>query len=105
MATLPEPVRFSDPQWRFLSVLYVLGAPVHVDVAAVLAPLKPGELLDALRRGQSAGLLRQDHPDMLTFENATDPTIEAILRKKDTQPFRRALLASIEEHDLAQRKG
>ncbi|MEN6474123.1 MAG: sigma-54 dependent transcriptional regulator [Syntrophaceae bacterium] len=103
MATLPEPVRFSDPQWRFLSVLYVLGAPVHVDVAAVLAPLKPGELLDALRRGQSAGLLRQDHPDMLTFENATDPTIEAILRKKDTQPFRRALLASIEEHDLAQR--
>ena len=103
MAKTTAPVRFSDPQWRFLTVLKVLGGPIHIDVAATLAPVKPGELLDVLSRGQSAGLVRQDQPDTVACGNPSDPGFETILLSKATKTFRRELLASIEEHDLAQR--
>ncbi|HQP30624.1 MAG TPA: hypothetical protein PLB81_04795, partial [Deltaproteobacteria bacterium] len=103
MAKTPEVVRFSDPQWRFLAMLTVLGGPLHIDVASTLAPLKPGELLDVLSRGQSAGLLRHDQPDSVSCGNPADPGLQEILRGKTTQTFRRELLASIEEHDLGQR--
>jgi len=103
MANPQEPVDFSDPQWRFLTMLHVLGGDIHVDVAVTLAPMKPAELLDVLRRGQSAGLLRQDRPDTVASGDTVDPGIEAILRRRATAAFRRALLTSIEGHDLAQR--
>ena len=103
MAMPPDAPSFSDSQWHFLAVLYVLGFPVHVDVAGTLAPLTPGELLDVLRRGQTAGLLRQETPDTFACENTADPVLETMLRGKAPQTFRRELLACIEEHDLAQR--
>ena len=83
---------FSEPQWRFLSVLEAFREPVHVDVVGALVPMETGSLLEILQRGEKLGwLIKSDGycfrlaPDlppavMEKLERANDPdTLAGIL--------------------------
>lgn len=101
MTANQDHLNFSDAQWNFLTVMYILKGPVHVDVAGTLAPLRPGELLDVLRRGGSAGMLKQSGHD--TFTSDADPAQVSAFLNRNNEPFRRSLLSAIEENDLGHR--
>jgi transcriptional regulator with GAF, ATPase, and Fis domain len=75
---IADPADFTSKQWAFLAVLEAFGQPVPVDLAAALAPLAPGLLLDLLERGLSLGLLEKNGPQL--FGLAADLPEE--IRKK-----------------------
>jgi hypothetical protein len=76
---------FSEPQWRFLSVLEAFREPLHIDVVGALVPMETGALLEILQRGEKLGwLIKFDGdcfrlaPDLppAVMENPSEPKIQ-----------------------------
>ena len=51
--------KFSDDQWKFLSVMSFFESPVSIDILGTLRPLPPSELRDLLERGNKSGIIRK----------------------------------------------
>ena len=66
---------FISEQWALLAVLEAFGRPVPVDLAATLAPLSPGLLLDLLERGVSLGLLEKDDRQHFGLDSALPESV------------------------------
>jgi hypothetical protein len=76
---------FSEPQWRFLSVLEAFREPVHVDGVGAVVPMEPGSLLEILQQDEKLGwLIKSDGycfrlaPDLppAVMENPSEPKIQ-----------------------------
>ena len=77
---------FSHDQWIFLAVLKVWEAPVHIDVAATIAPLLPGPLFDLLKKAKKTGWIRNHGKDQYSLksnlpENALSKIQEIITKE------------------------
>ncbi|MCP4750487.1 MAG: AAA domain-containing protein [Proteobacteria bacterium] len=58
---------FTRDQWRFLAAAKAIGQPISIDIIGELAPLKPGEVLDLVRKGNRWNLIRQDRHDRISL--------------------------------------
>ncbi|MEW6261745.1 MAG: sigma 54-interacting transcriptional regulator [Thermodesulfobacteriota bacterium] len=91
---------FNSRQWLFLSLLEAFGAPLPIDAAQILCPLKPSELLELLRRAEGQGWIKATEPGLLALGYGLPPAALKKLKKINTPQRINELLESLNANKL-----
>ncbi len=93
-------LKFTPEQWQLLAFMHIAAAPVHIDSAATIIPIKPGPLINLINQGMQSGYIFQMQENKYSLSKELTNELDLGIKKIVTRKFLISILESIEERHL-----
>jgi transcriptional regulator with GAF, ATPase, and Fis domain/tetratricopeptide (TPR) repeat protein len=97
---ISDNLELSSEQWHFLAVLNLLGGSSTIEIIGDLVPLKPGPLINLLKKGKENRLIQQKEDNRLILNKSLPGDIQEKIRQTINLDFITHLIEKIQATQL-----